>query len=928
MKIREQREQDPSLALGISRRLRSGQASRGSGRPTEAAQAPQRGVALFLAIFALMLLSAIGLAMLFSSDTETSISVNYRDKQAAIYGALGGLQEARDRIHPLIGDLGPGTNLSSGGLNIVPTALPSTATPSVLYIINPAPGETVAPWLPTISGKPNPYFDDELCHEAYFVNNLGVTAGTAGAPCPATSASVPSGTSWYAWYDNSQKKTNGGATGGGSATDPTSAAYLEANYQLTSGTTKIPLTYKWVRVTLKSDNMTPVTVGTGGGNQVCWDGGHEQQLPTGYHTDCTPPSGGVTNIAVTASGAGYTSVPNVTISGGGGSGATATAVVGQLPVGITSVKLTNGGAGYTSVPAVTITPADGNGSGAIVNAALNSTLPVSSVAPTPPATTWASPAACYPIGTTPTVSFSPAGATASVTMTGNSCIYGFTASGSCSSKNVTANVTASNGTGSGFAGTVTSGANKKADGTYVPSNPGSYSTVPTTFSVASPCSSVTITPTYGIQISTVNVTAGGSYQTGSPPSVSFGGATPRGGVPSATASLGGTVNPGPVTGLSIPFGGNGSGYDTNPILTIAPPSCTPGPSCVQATGTASIATDDGVLSINITNPGTGYSQANPPAVTISGGGGGSGATATASVGSAGNSMGRVHMLTSLAVTPSGSRAMAQMETGVKYDASYTFGIGGALTLIGPNPLFGTPHSMPFQMIGNDCPTCAPAPSGCNTAAVPSRDAIGVYDPTQATNPSAVQTVLNALGKPNNYIGTNSAPDVHNANLGNPTAADLNGFVDQVASAATNVYGTPTSSVNNPAINLGTAANPAIDVVYGNYSMGPTTGYGILVVTGTLTFSGNYSWNGLVLVIGQGASIMNGGGNGQIVGAVYVANTLGNAFGSPNASWNGGGGNGIQYDHCWADYMLSKIPPLPPTIDANALQVISLRTEVY
>ena len=133
-------------------------------------QDQESGVALILAIFGLLLLSAIALAMLFSSDTETSISVNYRDKQSAIYGALAGLQEARDRIHPLTGDLGAGTNLSAGGLNILPTALPSTSAPNVLYLINPASGETVAPWNPS-----NKYFDTELCHESYFVNNLGVT---------------------------------------------------------------------------------------------------------------------------------------------------------------------------------------------------------------------------------------------------------------------------------------------------------------------------------------------------------------------------------------------------------------------------------------------------------------------------------------------------------------------------------------------------------------------------------------------------------------------------------------------------------------------------------------------------------------------------------------------------------------------------------
>ena len=60
----------------------------------------------------------------------------------------------------------------------------------------------------------------------------------------------------------------------------------------------------------------------------------------------------------------------------------------------------------------------------------------------------------------------------------------------------------------------------------------------------------------------------------------------------------------------------------------------------------------------------------------------------------------------------------------------------------------------------------------------------------------------------------------------------------------------------------------------------------------------------------------------------VANTAGNTFSSPNVNWNGGGGNGIQYDHCWADYMISKVPPLTPAVNASALQVISLRTLVY
>lgn len=866
----------------------------------------QRGVALFLTVFALLLLSGIAIAMLYSSDTETTISVNYRDKQAAVFGALAGLQEARDRIHPLNGDLGPGTNVASGGLNIVPTALPSTSAPNVLFIINPAAGETVAPWDPT-----NKYFDTELCQEAYFVNHLGVTAGTPGTPCPATSASVPAGSSWYSWYDNSQKRTNTGAHGTGGA------AQIETAYQLKdSSSNKIPLNYKWVRIHMKADNMTPVAVGTGNGKQVCWNGSHEQQIPAGYNADCTPPSGTVTNVTVNASGSGYTAAPTVTFSGGPGSGATATASIFQLPTGVTSVTLTNPGAGYATVPTVTITPTDGNGSGAVVNATVNNGVPVQSVS-------WSSSTpACYPIASSPTVSFSPAGAVASATMTGNTCVYSVTVSGSCASKNVTATVTASNGTGSvAFSATITAGSNKKADGTYVPTSTGNYSTVPTTFSVASPCSSVTIAPTYGIQINTINVTTGGSYQVGHPPTVSLSGSSPVGGTPSATATLTPGSASGSLSSLTIPAGGNGSGYTANPVLTIAPP-CTPLSSCggVQATGTASITPSYGVAGIQITNGGSGYSQRNPPNVNISGGGG-TGAAAVATVGSGGAYQGQVYLLTSLAVTPTGARTMLQAETAVNY-TQFTLGLGGALTLIGPNPVFGTPNSNPFQMIGTDCPTCAPAPAGCNTTVGPPKDAIGIYDPTGATSPSAVQTVIGDLAKPNNYIGANSSPDVHNANLGTMTAADLNSFVSSVTSVATNVYGS-----NPGSINLGTAANPAINVVNGDFSMGPTTGYGILVVTGALTISGNYSWNGLVLVIGSGASVMNGGGNGQIVGGVFLANTAGGTLNSPTANWNGGGGNGIQYDHCWADDMIAKVP-YTPVMSPNGLQIVSLRTLVY
>jgi len=65
-------------------------------------------------------------------------------------------------------------------------------------------------------------------------------------------------------------------------------------------------------------------------------------------------NGFVIGAAVTDGGLGYTNVPVVTISGGGGSGATARATV--VNGSVTAITIQNPGSGYTSVPVVTIAP--------------------------------------------------------------------------------------------------------------------------------------------------------------------------------------------------------------------------------------------------------------------------------------------------------------------------------------------------------------------------------------------------------------------------------------------------------------------------------------------------------------------------------------------------------------------------------------------
>jgi hypothetical protein len=153
------------------------------------------------------------------------------------------------------------------------------------------------------------------------------------------------------------------------------------------------------------------------------------------------------------------------------------------------------------------------------------------------------------------------------------------------------------------------------------------------------------------------------------------------------------------------------------------------------------------------------------------------------------------------------------------------------------------------------------------------------------------------------------------------------MVNEVVTAAgANVYAngvTPT--------NLGTTSNPVINVVNGDISISGS-GAGVLLVTGTLTMHGAFSWNGLILVIGEGALVKDGGGSATVQGAVFMGNlyldnpgssgpgsypaysnpiALGaspaNPPGIPFFGWNGGGSATVQYDSCWVLAVTQSLP---------------------
>jgi len=76
-----------------------------------------------------------------------------------------------------------------------------------------------------------------------------------------------------------------------------------------------------------------------------------------------------------------------------------------------------------------------------------------------------------------------------------------------------------------------------------------------------------------------------------------------------------------------------------------------------------------------------------------------------------------------------------------------------------------------------------------------------------------------------------------------------------------------------------------------------SGSGFLVVTGTLTMRGNTDFRGIVLVLGEGVLVRDGGGNGDIFGGITIAafGRTSGGFTAPTFITNGGGNSNVQYD---------------------------------
>jgi Tfp pilus assembly protein PilX len=117
----------------------------------------EAGVALLLSIFVLLAISVVGIAMIVASGTESALAGNYRASTSAYYASTAGLEEARSRLLP--------KNPNYFDVN-APTFMPALGTTllpgQVRYILNPGPGEVVAP---ITQSNPATYPDSEYRNE-------------------------------------------------------------------------------------------------------------------------------------------------------------------------------------------------------------------------------------------------------------------------------------------------------------------------------------------------------------------------------------------------------------------------------------------------------------------------------------------------------------------------------------------------------------------------------------------------------------------------------------------------------------------------------------------------------------------------------------------------------------------------------------------
>jgi hypothetical protein len=245
-----------------------------------------------------------------------------------------------------------------------------------------------------------------------------------------------------------------------------------------------------------------------------------------------------------------------------------------------------------------------------------------------------------------------------------------------------------------------------------------------------------------------------------------------------------------------------------------------------------------------------------------------------------NSGAQVLELTALAVLPNGSQKLVQY---LVAPTPLNLNLSAALTLDGNSPQFTASTSPSFWVGGADqgsTGSCTPS-STAYTAVDYTNGSITNFE--QPSNPSGIPVALQ-----NHYSnGVSANPNILSVALSQnlSTVGGLNSLVQTITTSADAVIPGPVteSGSTNVFPAAMSSTNPVTIVVNGDltFSGWRNTGYGLLLVTGKLKYDPDASWDGIILVIGQGYMYSNQGAytTTQIQGAVFLARTL-DASGNP------------------------------------------------
>jgi hypothetical protein len=262
--------------------------------------------------------------------------------------------------------------------------------------------------------------------------------------------------------------------------------------------------------------------------------------------------------------------------------------------------------------------------------------------------------------------------------------------------------------------------------------------------------------------------------------------------------------------------------------------------------------------------------------------------------------------------PRGSRK--QLESVIQSNYFNGLGAPATITMVGPPSTTSPATTFAFD------------PGNSNAMLYSGQDAaggssdiippIGVAYPmdTSTSDDLNLDAVLTAVGGKltDNVIGVPSNVSSEMPSwLANPYAVDtsVKALYNVALNSAdpSNPTGRYFASGTNPTTWGDNTTATGITFCDGDCTLGPADGGGILVVTGTLTLHGNFSFNGLIIVTGQGGVIRNGGGNGLIQGNLVIAPYVNSSiagdvnpshtagFLAPQYHTQGGGNSTITYN---------------------------------